>query len=202
MNRQEYLNQISATNRPTKKPKNKILSSKFFQVGLIGIVVFTIIIIIGSVIGGSRSSLKDRLIALILRIDNTSRVIDEYRNQIKSSKLRSDSAMLHSVLSSTNQDLNTYAVSKYNFNGKDIKKSIDQEETLAHDELTEELFEAKINGNLDSTYATKMTYEISLITAREVQIINALGDDTFAETLTLHYDNLDKLYSEFSNFSE
>jgi hypothetical protein len=202
MDRQEYLNQISATNQPTKSPKSGIFASKFFWVGVIGVAAFILIMIIGSALGGGSTSAKDKLYALILHINNTSELISEYQPNVKSSELRSHSASLSSILANTNKGLNDYATSKYNFKEKDIPKKITEEETTAKDELQSELFEAKINGILDRVYAHKMAYEISLITTRESQLLKSANNDDLKEALTTSYNSLNNLYSKFNDFSE
>ncbi|MBR0467988.1 hypothetical protein IJJ53_03780 [Candidatus Saccharibacteria bacterium] len=202
MDRQEYLNQISATNQPTKSPKSGIFASKFFWVGVIGVAAFILIMIIGSALGGGGTSAKDKLYALILHINNTSELIGEYQPNVKSSELRSHSASLSSILANTNKGLNDYATSKYNFKEKDIPKKITEEETTAKDELQSELFEAKINGILDRVYAHKMAYEISLITTRESQLLKSANNDDLKEALTASYNSLNNLYSKFNDFSE
>lgn len=203
MDRKEYLNEISAANRPVAvKTKNKLLSSKFFWIGVIGVVAFIIILIIGSLLGSSNTSVKDRLFSLILHIDNTSSVIDEYQSSVKSSDLRSDSASLNTILSGTSSSLTNYATEKYNFKPKDVKESIAEEETSAKDALMSELFNAKITGTLDRIYAQKMAYEISFITSSEVHLIKAISDSSVKDSLTTSYESLNNLYNNFNNFSE
>ncbi len=203
MDRQEYLNEISASARPiTPKRGNKILSSKFFWVGFIGIVAFIVIAIIGGIIGNSSTGSKDQLFSLILHLDNTVEIIQEYQSSIKSSDLRSYSASLGNILSSSATDLTNYATEKYNFKAKDVKKSISEEETTAKDALYDELFNAKINGYLDRVYAQKFAYEISIIGTRESQLIKATSNSTLQEILTKSYNSLSNLYDNFNNFSE
>ena len=202
MDRQEYLNQISAVNRPAKKPKSGIFASKFFWAGVIGAAALVFILIIGAILGGGKTSDKEKLFALILHIDNTTEVIGEYQSNVKSSDLRSYSASLNGVLSNTSKDLTNYAAEKYNFKAKDVDKNIMEEETTSKDGLKSELFEAKINGVLDRIYAHKMAYEISLITTREAQLIRSAGNETLKQALTTSYNSLDNLYSKFNDFSE
>ena len=203
MDKQDYLNQISVTNRPIKQSKfSGVLSSKFFWVGIIGASLLAIILIIGSLIGGGKTSTKDKIFALILHIDNTSEIIGDYQPSVKSSDLRSSSASLNGVLSDTSKKLTSFATEKYNFKEKDIKKDITEEATLAKDGLEAELFEAKINGILDRIYAHKMAYEISFIINSEVQILNSASDEALKEILNTSYNSLDNLYSKFDEFSE
>ena len=129
-------------------------------------------------------------------------MIQEYQQNVKSSILRSNSASLSGVLANTSRDLTDYLVNKYKFKDKDISKKIVEEATLAKDELTNELFEAKINGILDRIYAHKMAYEISLLTAEEAKLIKASQDDALTELLTTSHESLSNLYDKFNDFSE
>lgn len=202
MDRQEYLNQISMKSHPTKNSKSGVFASKFFWVGVIGAAIFILILIIGGILGGARGNDKDRLLALILHMDNTSEVIEEYQPNVKSSDLRSYSASLHGVLSNTSRELTDYIAEKYNMKPKDANEGITEEETLAKDNLANELFEAKINGNLDRIYAHKMAYEISLITSREIQLYKSTNNENLKEVLDTSYNSLSNLYDKFNDFSE
>lgn len=202
MDKKEYLNEISATTQPTSKTKKGILSSKFFWIGLGSVILLIIIIIIGSLIGGSSTSIKDRIFALILHLDNVSGIIDEYQPKVKSSKLRSSSASLKSVLGQTNKDLTNYATEKYQYKPKSVSKSIINTETAAKDALYSDLFNAKINGDLDHTYAYKMAYEISYIKSQEDRIIKASSNSELKELLQFSQEGLSNLYDSFNNFSE
>ncbi len=202
MDRQEYLNQISASNHPVKKSRSGIFASKFFWVGLIGIVAFVLIMILGAIIGGAKSNDKERVFSLILHIDNTSEVIGQYQSNVKSSDLRSYSASLNGILSNTSKELTAYAEEKYNFKAKDVSSKISEEETLSKDGLANELFEAKINGILDRIYAHKMAYEISLITNRESQIFKSSSNENLKNILETSYNSLNNLYDGFNDFTE
>lgn len=202
MDRQEYLNQISTANRPVKESKSGIFASKFFWVGIIGLVAFILIMILGAIIGGTKGNEKERVFSLILHLDNTSEVIGQYQSSVKSSDLRSYSASLKGILSNTSRELTTYAEEKYNFKAKDVSSKISEEETLSKDGLENELFEAKINGILDRIYAHKMAYEISLISNRESQIFKSSGNENLKNILETSYNSLNNLYDEFNDFTE
>ena len=113
MEGQDYLNQISANNRPMQKQQKGILSSKFFLVGAIGLGALIIIIIIGALVNGNKGGEKNLSFALKLHLDNTSSVIEEYQPNVKSSSLRSSSASLDSVISDTNSKLTDFVTAKY-----------------------------------------------------------------------------------------
>ena len=203
MDGQEYLNQISASNRPVGQTKmNKILASKFFWVGAIGLVALIIVLIIGSLIDGGKDSAKNKLYALKLNINNTSSVVQDYQKLIKSSDLRSASASLVRVLSNTDSELTNYLTAKYNFTDKSIPENVVTEANAAKDALGADLFEARINGILDRVYTHKMVYEVAMLLNKEAAIINSSKDTELIELLTKSYNSLENLYNNFNDFSE
>ena len=204
MDGQNYLDQIAQSIRPEKKPSGiaKLLSSKLLKGLLIGVVVLTLIIVIGSAISSSKNRVKELSFSLKLHLDNTAAVIEDYQPKVKSSNLRSSSASLDDVLSNTNRDLTNFLVDKYDFKEKSVRKELVEEATLNKDELESELFAAKINGILDRVYAHKMAYEISTIMAEEEEIFDATNNETLKSILTTSYNSLENLYSNFSDFSE
>ena len=208
MDGQQYLNQITASNRPLQKAGpgksgiSKILSSKFFLIGAIGVGVLIVIMIIGSILGGNKGGEKNLSIDLFLHTESTSEVIKTYQNDIKSSDLRSSAASLYSVLTTTNSDLSGYLEQKYNFKAKEIDKNTLEEAALAKDDLTNELFEAKINGILDRIFAHKMAYEITIILAEENKLADTSKNESLQSLLTKSYDSLTTLYDKFNDFSE
>lgn len=202
MQGQEYLNQISAENRPLKKNGKGIFHSKIFMASMIGLIILIVIIIIGSILSGSKDREKNLSLALKLHLDNTASVISKYQSQIKSSDLRSSSASFYSVLSNTSNELTDYLTKKYNYKEKDIDKGLVDEATLSKDGLEADLFEAKINGILDRIYAHKMVYEISLFMNEESKLMSMTKDSDYKEILTKSYNSLNNLSGSFSNFSE
>ncbi len=203
MEGQEYLNQISASNRPVDKPRKNIFSSKFVLVGVIGLAVLIFIIIIGAFLGGNKTDEKSLLYSLKLHVDNTEAIVQEYQSIIKSSELRSYSASLQNVLHTTSADLSGYFTAKYNFkNDKDIDKKLVEEATLAKDSLNSELFEAKINGVLDRIFTHKMAYEISLIQSEESRILKGTKNTDLQEILNKSNESLTTLQENFDNYSE
>ena len=203
MDGQDYLNQISASNRPIKPSKlEKLLSSKLFLFGVGAAILFIIILIIGSILSGGKKDLKDLSYSLKLHLDNTSEIIKIYQNDVKSSSLRSSSASLSGIISDTNNKLTKYITNTYGSTPSNVSADIIDQTTLEKDNLIAELSEAKINGILDRIYAHKMAYEISTITAEETKIINTTKDESLIDILTTSYNSLLNLYDSFNNFSE
>ena len=203
MEGQDYLNQISAKVRPEKQSKmDKIKSSKLFWIVAGGIILFIIIMIIGGILSGAKTSGKELAFSLKLHLDNTEEVIQEYQSKVKSSTLRSSSASLYSILSNTNRDLTELITTLYNYNEKSVSQTLTEQAQLELDGLKADLFEAKINGNLDRIYAHKMTYEISMIMNEENKLYDNTSSDELKKVLETSYSSLENLYDKFNDFSE
>lgn len=202
MNGQEYLNQISAKNRPEKKTDSGgLLSSKFFLVGVIGVVALVLIIILGAVLGSGKGNEKELGIALKMHLNETLSIISEYQYNIRSSSLRADSASLNTVLNNTNKELGDYLTEVHGFEERNVGEKVLEEAKLQSDAIREELFVAKINGNLDRIYAIKMTYEISLFLSEEGKILKTTKNDQLEDILSTSYNSLTILYDKFNDFS-
>lgn len=202
MDGKEYLEQISSAARPKPKSKTSFISSPIFKVIVGGVVAFVLIAIIGAILSGSKKGLKEQAIALKLQIDSAIEVIGEYQPSLKSSDLRSSSASLRDILSNTNQELQEFLQSKYNYKSGNDDKNLKEEIDAAEDVLKTDLFQAKINGILDRIYAHKMAYQISTITTKEASIINSTSNEELKSLLTNSYTSLSNLYGRFSDFSE
>lgn len=202
MDGQEYLNQISAKNRPAQKTRGGIFKSKFFLVGAIGVVVLIIIVVIGMALGSGKGNDKSLSYALYLHLNNTAEEIEEFQPNVKSSDLRSSSASLKGVLDNTKSELESYLSDKYDFKEKDINKNVVSEADSAKDEMYNTLFEAKINGNLDRIFAHEMAYEIMMFKTEENKIIKVTKSEDLSDLLKKSYDSLDNLYAKFNEFSE
>lgn len=206
MDGQQYLDQISNANAPKKaKPANKrgILHNKFFIVGAIGVGVLLVIVILGAILSGGKDSEKSLSSKLFLHLDGTAAAIQEYQNYVRSSNLRSNSASLYGVLSDTSNGLGEYMLEKYNIKKvKDTDKKLQEKAEKTKEALTNELFEAKINGILDRTFAHKMAYEISIIKAEETELSNKTNSEALKEVLNKSYESLTNLYDKFNDFSE
>ena len=202
MDGQEYLNQISAANRPLAQKSHGFLSSKFFKVGLIGIVALILIIILGSILGSGKGGEKNLSISLYLHISNTNELIKKYQSDIKSSDLRSNAASLSGILSDVNSKVESYLTEKYKFKAKDIEKKTVEEAKLEMDALDSELFNAKINGILDRIFAHKIAYEVSMIMSEEAKLLNAVKNEDYRAVIEENYNSLKNLYDKFNDFSE
>ncbi len=187
-------------NRPAKKSKIDLFKNKFVLVGIICVAGVILMAIVGAVLGGGKSGLKEQSISLKIRLDSTSEIISNYQGLVKSSYLRSNSTSLSGILSNTNRDLSNYITEKYK--SSDAEKKVQEDEDTHKANLDAELFEARINGILDRIYAHKIAYEVSLIMSMESKLYDATSDDALKEILNTSYDSLTVIYEKFENYSE
>jgi hypothetical protein len=203
MDNQAYLDQISTPTGP-KKNKNSngsFLKQIFIALG-IAIGLFILIAIFGGIISANRVSEKDSVIALKLRSDNIQTVITEYNASIKSSDLRSTNTSLSGILSDVSSTLETYITSTLSVKQKEYTKKVVDKEASALEELKNELFEAKINGMLDRTFARKMVYETQNLINYENTLKKATGNESLKSYLSSSVNSLMVLHDTFSDFSE
>lgn len=203
MEGQEYLNQISAAAKPKKQASDSRFSKSTLIIGgVVALVLLIAMIIFGAILGGNKDKEKNAGIALALHLKNTSEIIQDYQQYIKSSNLRSSSSSLMSITTDTNRNLINYLTEKYNYKEKDVDSNILEQATLEKDGLESELFEAKINGILDRIYAHKMAYEISSLMSEETRLMDLTKVEALDELLKTSFDSLNVLYENFNSFSE
>lgn len=207
MDGQEYLNQISQSNKkpaPTGKfaLNKEFFTSKIFIFVAASLALLVLIIILGSVLGANKVDERGLAYDLKLHLTKTAEVIQEYQNDVKSSELRSSGASLHGLLTNADKEITDYLVKKYDFKDKNISKELDAKATAVQEELANEFFEAKINGVLDRTFAHKMAYEILLFKAEETKLRNATKSEDLKAALDKSLASLDNIYPKFNDFSE
>ena len=201
MDSEAYLNRISASNRKAKN-SGGIFSSIWIKI-LIAVTAVVLIIILFSNLAAPTESVKDKLVSLKLHATNLSKTIGTYQPRVKSSILRSSTASLNSILVNTTSSLTNYIADQYKTkDDKSIPANIKKKEEKLTTALEEELFNARINGFLDRTFASKMAYEITVISTREKEILKLTKNDNLKDILNSSLNSLDTLYNSFNNYSD
>ena len=201
MDRKEYLNQISAKAAPAKKGLPAFFASKYFWIVIACVVAIIALLGIGSAISGSKEPPQNRLYSLLLQVDNVHSAVEQYQNDVKSSTLRGYATSLNTILASTSGQLTAFVTEVYKYKPKLVPEKIQAEAAQHNDELNNELFEAKITGDLDEIFDLKMVYEISLIMNLEEVVLQNSNNEALIEMLTNSYNNLQKQYSDFDDWN-
>lgn len=199
MNKQEYLDQISA--KPAaKKGLPAFLTSKYLWIALVGVLILAALLGLGSSLSGNKITNKERIPELILQLNGLGETLETYQNSVKSSTLRSYSSSLSNVLSVASQTLTNYATQVYKYKEKSIPKTTQNRVAEHIQELNDELFDAKINGNLDEIFDLKMVYEISLLLAQAQAILDNTTSPELRTNLTSSISSLTNLYNQFDGY--
>ena len=201
MDSEAYLNRISASNRKAKDTGN--IFSKLWVRILIAVTAVVLLVIIFSSLLTPSEGIKEKLSSLKLHTSNVSKIIADYKPRIKSSSLRSSATSLNGILINTDASLGNYIAEKYKTkDDKDFSSKIKEKEEGLKKTLDEDLFDARINGFLDRTFASKMAYEITVITTREKEILKIAKGSELKNILESSLNSLDTLYNSFNNYSD
>lgn len=199
MDKLEYLNTIAKDNRSTKPAKSGISGSLIAAIALGGILIFIIIMILGSVMNSSSAKTTDLTKQLYSRTTAVSKVISSYEKSLKSSKLRAISLSLSSTLSGAEAQLKTY-MSEKEIDTKLSEKVNDSEATLI-DKFDQNLTRAKLNGILDRIYANQIQLQVSLLLSLISQNLNRAKNDSLISILNSYRANLATIEQELDNYS-
>ncbi len=201
MDSEAYLNRISASNRKAKDTGN--IFSKLWVRILIAVTAVVLLVIIFINLLTPSEGIKEKLSSLKLHTSNVSKIIADYKPRIKSSSLRSSATSLNGILINTDASLGNYIAEKYKTkDDKDFSAKIKEKEEGLKKTLDEDLFDARINGFLDRTFASKMAYEITVITTREKEILKIAKGSDLKNILESSLNSLDTLYNSFNNYSD
>lgn len=208
MNNKEYLEQISASNRQTKKSGTISIfgfdiSPKLLAFIVGGLVAAILIIIIGSIAGGgSKNSERDLVDRIYQRSINLSSVISDFNKRVKSSELRSMSTSLNAILTETTYNLTSILENDFGAKRADTpeKESIATEETERKELLEKDLETGRLKGQLDRVFASDFAYEIAMLRSLESEASAKTDKENLKSFLETSSSNLEKLYNQFNNF--
>ncbi len=198
MDNQAYLDQIAASNRPLKSSKlSNFLASNVFKLVAIGVGILVLIIVAANIVGGAKEKRIQEVVDFKAHLENLTESIEEYQGLVKSSSLRSQSASLSTIIGTITTATSDYIDKTY----PNEKIEPSKKETSRAEERDSELFDAKINGLLDRTYARKLVYEISVIMATESKLIKSAKDNSFKEELRDSMNSLSVIQESIENLS-
>jgi len=199
-----YLDQISASTNATNSsvaPGNSFFGALFgkksTRILLLSAVVAIILCIIFAIINSIVNRETDYVPRLSLRTTNLSSMVTEYTPTVKSSSLRAAGSSLASILDNMSSNLTTSLGEDY-----EVSEPVAKEEAEVLSSLTTALYEAKINGVLDRTYARQFAYQIVNLLALIEEAKNSTDDATLKTKLTSSEESLSNIYPAFADYSD
>lgn len=201
----EYLNQISQSNRPTKrsfmKPKGGLKTSMVVKLVAGGIVLFFLLMAFGSMLGNLGNKSSELTKQVYVRTTNLNQVVTTFNRDLKSSQLRAIGTSLATVLTNTSNQLSAYLVK----DGKDKNALIPdtkttESEAALTDELNTTLTNAKLNGVLDRFYDNQIGLQVSLLMAQVSELNARTKDSELKQILLPFYSSLSTIHQSFESF--
>ena len=201
MDNKAYLDSIAVKGQNTeKKPLLSPALIKFFILGIVVIVTLLSLLVVIQKANQRDYSAYSELYLRTQNIVSEESPVVVYPEKLKSSNLRSWSAMLVDSIEQLNAGLD----SQLNNEGFDAS-SIDEETTASEDSIfssyQDEIEEAYMSGMLDRTYAYETYYQISLIIAAEEAVIDQSTDAALKSTLEKNVEDLEVLEEKFLDYS-
>ena len=187
MDNLEYLNHIAQSNRPTRAARASASTSLIIKILLAGLVLFFILLAIGSTLGNRTAKVSDLTKQLYVRTENLNSTLTTYNPHLKSSQLRAIGLSLSGTLTAASSQLSTYLNSVSSSKNALVPNAeIAASEADVANALDQALENAKLNGILDRTYATQIQLQVSLILSMISQL-SARADDEELSTILVNY---------------
>lgn len=204
MDKLEYLNHISQSNRPVAPVKKSFISgSLIVKILVIGVMLTALLICIGMVINTGPARATDLSRQLYTRIINVNKTISTYNPKLKSSQLRSISYSLSGTLTGTEAQLGAYLKATYPDSNAPLSPSAEtaQLETASITKINDTLYTAQLNGTLDRAYATQIHFQVSLLMSMTSELLSRDQDKNLSQILDNFYSNLNTIEQSLDNYS-
>ena len=208
MDNMAYLQQIATpTDQKPKSPLSSLMSGKMIKILIALAALAILIIIIGTIVSSSNSSNSERskVEQVQLRSSNLIKTINTYNKSLKSSSLRSTGQSLSAVLTETNRELSNLLKSDYAVTDESdtsLSKETKTSEENYINKVNGDLETARLNANLDRTYARQMALEISLLSSLESSLLEKTSNASLKNILATSLNNLSPLRTAFDSFSD
>ena len=189
----DYLNQIAAPIKPTRRPGKLVMIIAILS-GLLIVALFAGMIL------NSQPSQSSRLTDLYLRMQTLQSLSDTEQKLLKDNDLRTTNSNSSLILADSIRDIKGQ-LTKFNVNPDKIDKSLTSKEEAYKQKLADEFTNAKLNVSLDRTYAREMAYQISILTSNMKTIYNSTNSASLKTFLESSFTKLATVQQRFENFT-
>lgn len=201
----EYLQRISASNRPVKKPSklSRVNGSLILKILVSGILVSAILIVVGIVINAGPARATDVAQQLYTRMTNVNKAISTFNKDLKSSQLRSINYSLSGTLTNTIPQLSNYITTTNSSSKSPLTPPADiiTYETNLDASVNSALANAKLNGTLDRIYASQIHLQVSLMLSMTSELLERDQDTALHTILDPFFSNLNVIEQSLNNYS-
>ena len=188
----DYLNQIAP------KTKAPLFANKWIPIGLGALVLLGIIIIVvGSI--HRQPNLTTQVTDLYARLQTLQTISSTEQNSLKDTQLRATNSSLTLILNNSSTDAAAFL--KGASNNIQIPQEIQKSEKAYLDTLTNKFNYARLNVELDSTYAREMAYQLNVVHTMMNSIYQQKPSKALSDMLVDTNNKLEPLQQTFANFS-
>lgn len=189
----DYLNQIA----PTQKKS----TNRFAVFALIGGVILAAIAAVVILASSGPPDFSAQAKSAQSRITTLQTVADGQQTHLKENAISEANSSLASALTSMNTELTALMKTKGVKVADSTKVAVTKTEKLYAETLTKKLDDSYQRGTLDRTYATQMTYELTVLRStlnRMKNTANSKSVTTYVNSAVTNIDAILKAYNAFS----
>ena len=189
----DYLNQIAPQTR------QKTLPTKFILIGVVIAAIIAAFLFIGIALNG-RPSTSEQVTNLYARLTTLQTITSTEQRDLKDTQLRATNSSLSLLLTNSIRDIGKTLTTGSSTSVKIPQTLTDSEKAYAQ-KLTDKFTDAKLNVELDSTYAREMAYQLNLAHTMMKSLYNGTSSQSTKTLLQQTSDTLTPLQQTFSDFS-
>lgn len=182
----EYLNQISGANAAQTGGPSKLVMIIAGVVGLLAVLLFAVMLF------ASGPSASDKATDVYLRIQTLESLASESQDDLRNNDLRAINSGLALQLANSLNDLQT-PLGNVGVDAGKISKDSSSAENAYAASIQSDFDDAKLNVQLDNTYAREMSYQLETLRAMMQSTYDATNSASLKEAL----DNTDKQLAPF-----
>lgn len=205
MDNKAYLDQIASKGQQ-QKSFSSIFSPALIKLLLGAVILIVLIVVLTVVINASNKGRYDNYSELYLRLSQLiaeDGPIDTNQENLRSSKLRSNTANFMTIENSFLQKYGSMAA-QVGFSTTPNSK-ITSTVNSDINSYTASLTDAYMNGHLDHTFASETNYQVAILIQLETSIYEDTDNTTLKDLLNANLENLKSyqaIYKEYINNNE
>ena len=203
MDNKAYLDEIAVKGKK-KFSAGPLLTPVMLKLIIVGVAALISMIVVATMLGSKGEDNTSIHQAVYLRIDGllaTTGPVQVYVKKVKSSDVRTYTSSLISSLTTTESSIKSSA-GRVGFTPGSGSPEVMSENSAQITTLTTELERAYLRGNLDTVFATNLSYQLTLLISLEKQARSKTNDDTYAKALDASVRDLEKLEESYRNYAD
>ncbi len=202
MDNKAYLDEIAVKGK-RKGADGPPLSPAIIKLIIVAVFAVISLAIVGSIISNKNTAntqLYEKVYSRVAAFADKKGPFAKYQNYINSSSLRALNISVRSSLETTRSTLAS-AASGVKIDTKSISAEVKKDESGITSLFTSKLDEARLLGELDSTFATEASYQLTMLISLEQEALAKVTDINFANALSASIEDLTLLRDNYNDWS-